>query len=384
LARLLKLAWQIPLFSVPFTVFFGTVMGMRLGHYVVALKLSLVFSGVILVFIWGFESFVLPRLMRLGSGSLSVFAYCALYSAVSLTGALLAVFVIRAVVLPGFLGDIRAFVVWGMYMLLFLVLVNAVSIALSYHQGAIEHARRDKELELARRIQHSFLPESFPVDPKVEVHALNVPSRAVSGDFYDVVPANTALLLAVADVEGKSVPAALFTSMLQASLRTQAGSVASTAAILAAVNSLACGRNSSVQQFATFFLARLTEDGKLTYTNAGHNPPLLFSDSGKDAGRVRRLDVGGTVLGLFCDTQFDEEEIELRSGDTLVAFTDGVIEARSPLGEEFGEDRLVEILMENAGLPAAGIESRILRAVEDWTAEAEQEDDLTLLILKVT
>ncbi len=89
------------------------------------------------------------------------------------------------------------------------------------------------------------------------------------------------------------------------------------------------------------------------------------------------------MLGIFCDTQFDEEEIELRSGDTLVAFTDGVIEARSPLGEEFGEDRLVEIMMENAGLPAAGIESRILQAVEDWTAEAEQEDDLTLVILKV-
>ena len=89
------------------------------------------------------------------------------------------------------------------------------------------------------------------------------------------------------------------------------------------------------------------------------------------------------MLGLFCDTEFEEEEIELRSGDTLVAFTDGVIEARSPLGEEFGEDRLVELLLENAGLPAAGIESRILRAVEDWTAEAEQEDDLTLLILKV-
>jgi sigma-B regulation protein RsbU (phosphoserine phosphatase) len=98
---------------------------------------------------------------------------------------------------------------------------------------------------------------------------------------------------------------------------------------------------------------------------------------------VRRLDVGGTVLGIFCDTEFEEEEIALRSGDTLVAFTDGVIEARSPLGEEFGEDRLIEVLLKNAGLSAAELEKRILRAVEDWTADAEQEDDLTLVILKV-
>jgi sigma-B regulation protein RsbU (phosphoserine phosphatase) len=89
------------------------------------------------------------------------------------------------------------------------------------------------------------------------------------------------------------------------------------------------------------------------------------------------------VLGIFCDTEFEEEEIALRSGDTLVAFTDGVIEARSPLGEEFGEDRLIEVLLKNAGLSAAELEKRILRAVEDWTADAEQEDDLTLVILKV-
>jgi hypothetical protein len=242
-------------------VFFGTVMGATLGHYVVALQLSLVFTGVILAFFWAFESFGRPRIEALGGRSPSVLAYSALYSAVALAGALVALFAIRSFVLPGFLGDIRAFAAWGMYVLLFMILANAMAIALAYHKGAVEHARRDKELELARRIQHSFLPESFPVDPRIEVHAINVPSRGVSGDFYDVVPAGGALVLAVADVEGKSVPAALFTSMLQASLRTQAGSVVSTAAILSNVNHLACNRSSTLQQFATFFLARLTEDG---------------------------------------------------------------------------------------------------------------------------
>src|SRR5262249_55886969 len=136
--------------------------------------------------------------------------------------------------------------------------------------------------------------------------------------------------------------------------------------------------------FITFFYAEFDERrSTLRYTNAGHNPPLLIRGERKDGERVRRLDVGGTVLGIFCDVEFEEGEIELLSGDTLVAFTDGVIEARNALGEEFGEDRLIDILLDCGRLHAAGIESRILRAVEDWTAEAEQEDDLTLVILKV-
>jgi sigma-B regulation protein RsbU (phosphoserine phosphatase) len=136
--------------------------------------------------------------------------------------------------------------------------------------------------------------------------------------------------------------------------------------------------------FITLFYAEFDErTSMLRYTNAGHNPPLLFGNEGKDVETVRRLCVGGTVLGIFPDTEFEEEEIELRSGDTLAAFTDGVIEARNPIGEEFGEDRLIEVILANTGLPAADLEKRILRAVEDWTAEAEQEDDLTLVIIKV-
>jgi len=202
----------------------------------------------------------------------------------------------------------------------------------------------------------------------------------------------------VADVCGKGVSAALMMANLQANLRGQAQARRDTykngvpplvkgdspaRRVVERVNQQVAGSMMDAS-FITLFYAEFDERrSTLRFTNAGHNPPLLFSDGGGEAERVRRLDVGGTVLGLFCDTEFEEGEVELRSGDTLVAFTDGVIEARSPLGEEFGEDRLVELLLENAGLPAAGIESRILRAVEDWTAEAEQEDDLTLLILKV-
>jgi sigma-B regulation protein RsbU (phosphoserine phosphatase) len=353
-------------------------MGATFRHYVVALQLSLVFTGVILAFFWAFESFGLPRIEALGGRSPSVLAYSALYSAVALAGALVALFAIRSFVLPGFLGDIRAFAAWGMYVLLFMILANAMAIALAYHKGAVEHARRDKELELARRIQHSFLPESFPVDPRIEVHAINVPSRGVSGDFYDVVPAEGALILAVADVEGKSVPAALFTSMLQASLRTQAGSVASTAAILGNVNHLACNRSSSVQQFATFFLARLTEDGKLTYTNAGHNPPLLL----RAGGELLHLERGGVMLGVMEGLPYDEEALALAPGDRLLIYTDGLSERANASGEEFGVARLEGLLRAlPAGLGAKAVTSRLLTVLEEFAGGVEPSDDQTLLVL---
>ena len=297
--RLLRYAWQTPLFALLFAVFFGTVMGASLPAYVVAYELSLIFSAVIFLGFWVLESFVLPRLAALEWWRPSVFGLAAAYSTVSVASSFVAVFVIRAFVRPDFLGDARQLAAWGMYMLLFLLLANAIAVALAYHKGAIEHARRDKELELARRIQHSFLPEAFPADTHVDVHALNVPSRGVSGDFYDVVAADKALVLAVADVEGKSVPAALLTSMLQASLRTQTSSVASTAVLLGNVNALACRRSSSIQQFATFFLARVTEDARLTYTNGGHNPPLLLRAGGATAPGAGRRDARGHGRGAL-------------------------------------------------------------------------------------
>ena len=267
-----------------------------------------------------------------------------------------------------------------------------------------EKQRLDQEMKIAAAVQSRLFPRSIPKSERLDIaKGVCIPARSVSGDYYDLLDVAPGVIgVVIADVCGKGVSAALMMANLQANLRGQAQAQRDTyhdgvhtlvgplvrgdspaRRVVERVNQQVAGSMMDAS-FITLFYAEFDERrSTLRYTNAGHNPPLLFSDSGKDAGRVRRLEVGGTVLGLFCDTQFDEEEIELRSGDTLVAFTDGVIEARSPLGEEFGEDRLVEILMENAGLPAAGIESRILRAVEDWTAEAEQEDDLTLVILKV-
>jgi sigma-B regulation protein RsbU (phosphoserine phosphatase) len=202
----------------------------------------------------------------------------------------------------------------------------------------------------------------------------------VSGDFYDVVPGEGALVLAVADVEGKSVPAALFTSMLQASLRTQTGWVTSTASILGNVNALACRRSGSVQQFATFFLARVSEDARLSYTNAGHNPPLLL----RADGDLVRLERGGVMLGVMEGMPYDEDTLALAPGDRLLIYTDGITERTNPAGEEFGEERLEGLLRAlPRGASARASTERVLAVLTEFAAGGEPADDQTLLILCV-
>ncbi|HEY7180238.1 MAG TPA: PP2C family protein-serine/threonine phosphatase [Blastocatellia bacterium] len=263
-----------------------------------------------------------------------------------------------------------------------------------------EKQRLDQEMKIAAAVQSRLFPRSIPKSERLDIaKGVCIPARSVSGDYYDLLDVAPGVIgVVVADVCGKGVSAALMMANLQANLRGQTRAyrdaykngahplaMAPNPArrVVERVNQQVAGSMMDAS-FITLFYAEFDErTSTLRYSNAGHNPPLLFCNERKDGERVRKLGVGGTVLGIFCDTEFEEEEIELRSGDTLVAFTDGLIEARSPLGEEFGEDRLIEVLLENAALPAAEVEKRILRSVEDWTAEAEQEDDLTLVILKV-
>ena len=136
--------------------------------------------------------------------------------------------------------------------------------------------------------------------------------------------------------------------------------------------------------YITFFYAEIDESrSMLRYTNAGHNPPVLLRANRNGKEKVESLDQGGTVLGLFCDAVYEDAELKLERGDVLAAFTDGLIEARSPQGEEFSEARVIQTLIRHAHLPAAEIEHQMLQAVKEWTLGAEQEDDLTLVIFKV-
>ncbi|MCI0524942.1 MAG: SpoIIE family protein phosphatase [Acidobacteria bacterium] len=277
-----------------------------------------------------------------------------------------------------------------------------------------EKQRLDQEMRIAAAVQARLFPRSIPKSEKLEIaKGVCIPARAVSGDYYDLLGVAPGVIgIVVADVCGKGVSAALMMANLQANLRGQALAYrdAYDYKMSLAAQSEYAGEQSTFdggfrrrlvkrivervnQQVAesvmdasyiTFFYAEFDEQhSALRYTNAGHNPPLLVRSARMGAERVERLDRGGTVLGLFCDVEYEEGELQLESGDALVAFTDGLVEARNPSGEEFGEERLIRTLLECARLSAAQIEDRILRTVEDWTAEAEQEDDLTLIILKV-
>jgi sigma-B regulation protein RsbU (phosphoserine phosphatase) len=241
-------------------------------------------------------------------------------------------------------------------------------------------ARIEEELSLAHQIQQTFLSNDFPALPRCAVYAVNLPSRQVGGDYYDVVTApDGSFLVAIADVAGKGVPAALLSSMLQAALRTQARSVESPAAILRNINALVY-RSTAVHQFATFFLARVSADGRrMTYCNAGHNWPALLR-----RGERKWLECGGTILGIMEDVVLEEASFELASGDLLVFYTDGISEATNAEGELYGEERLMDYV---ADLPPAmdpeSISNRILAEVERHLGRLEAQDDRTLVVLRV-
>ncbi len=241
-------------------------------------------------------------------------------------------------------------------------------------------ARFEEELNLARQIQRTSLISEFPVIPRCEVHAIYIPSKHVGGDFYDVVSTGDGqFLIAIADVSGKGVPAALLSSMLQASLRTQATQPAPLPGILANINVLLY-RSTAIHQFATFFLARI--DGPrlaLSFSNAGHNWPVVFRPNGE---RVF-LERGGTILGILEQTEYQQGEVTLAPGDRVVLYTDGISEADNGTGEQFGDQRLCDVI---AALPqdltAHQVAERVLAALREFLGDEEPQDDITLLVLR--
>jgi sigma-B regulation protein RsbU (phosphoserine phosphatase) len=305
----------------------------------------------------------------------------AFHGSLAIAGSIIGALIVRATLVPAFLGSGRGVIIFLVFTLLFCALFMGLALASRFYRDSIERARAEGELNQARRIQRSFLITQFPTLPRLEVHALNLSSRQVSGDFYDVVPASDdAFLVAIADVAGKGVPAALLSSMLQASLRTQAHSIPSVAAIMGNINRMVY-RSTTVQQFATFFLARVDERRmRLAFTNAGHNFPLVFRRGGE---RVT-LERGGTVVGVLEDAAFDEGEMDLRAGDRVVMYTDGVSEAANAAGELFGEERLIALIDAlPADLPARDVVDRILGGVRAFLDGVEAGDDITVMVLRV-
>ncbi len=237
-------------------------------------------------------------------------------------------------------------------------------------------AKQQRELEEARLIQRGLLPTSLPQLPGLDLASSWQPANGVGGDCFDALPFGaSALGLSVADVAGKGVPAALLMSNLQAAVRAFAQDGALPSAVCASVNRLLC-RNMAAGRFVTFCYARIDiEAGRITYANAGHNPPLLI----RADGTAELLAPGGTVLGVFTESTYEPGEFAIRNGDRLVFYTDGITESRNAAGDEYGEERLSDAARRHRTLPAQDMLAALLADITAFNG-GTYEDDATLII----
>jgi phosphoserine phosphatase RsbU/P len=247
-----------------------------------------------------------------------------------------------------------------------------------YRESA-DRDRMDQELNVARSIQASLMPDGNPQIPGCDVASYWQAARQVSGDFYDFMALpNGWWGMAVADVADKGVPAALFMALSRTILRTVAYNRPRPAEVLARTNQIIFNDSQS-GLFVTIFYAVWDPEGEtLIYANAGHNPPLLLQRN----GRCRNLDTDGIALGVLEEVKIGEKKVQLRPGDTVIFYTDGVTEALNEDKDEFGVERLVLTAARARKLDAAGIMETITRAVKDHAGDTPQFDDITLVVLK--
>jgi phosphoserine phosphatase RsbU/P len=240
-----------------------------------------------------------------------------------------------------------------------------------------EKRRLDEELAIAREIQQALLPPSNKILPYACAYSDNIPCHEVGGDYLDYFDFDDGRLgFALGDVAGKGMSAALLTSVLQGIFSTHTLLDLPPPAILSNVNRNLVKRSTG-NRFVTLFFGILDAGGLLTYTNAGHNPPILLGPDGS----IRELTEGGVVLGIFTDAAYESATVQLKPGDHVILFTDGVLEALDTKGEEFGETRLHALLKENARRPSSDILARLREAIALFSAGTPQHDDITMMIL---
>lgn len=243
-----------------------------------------------------------------------------------------------------------------------------------------------RDLEIARDIQSWLLPATPPIVPGISVAFATRPANTVAGDFYDIFSRPFAdsseprFLLAVADVAGKSIPAALLMATFQASLKTLSSTSCSLVELVRGMNRYACCNSQGGLRFTTAFLAELNPGTRmLSYVNAGHNNPILRRSN----GGLERLDVGGLPLGIQQDAAYASAMVTLEPADWLLIFTDGLVEAENQSAEEYGEVRLISALDSGARSTPEVLLSQIIAGVNNFVGMTPQHDDITCMLIKV-
>jgi sigma-B regulation protein RsbU (phosphoserine phosphatase) len=247
------------------------------------------------------------------------------------------------------------------------------------HEQLIEKKRLQGQLEVARQVQLELLPAQDPDLPGYDISAYNFPTEEVSGDYYDWVRIyEDEIGIVIADVSGKGVPAAILMAFLRSSLRAATHIGYATNVSLAKVNYL-LWESIERNQFVTAFHAILDASNRtLSYSNAGHNPPLLMNAKGE----VSFIEHGEQPLGMFPETRYHQYHLLLEPGDIMLLYTDGVTEASNPEGVEFGRDRLVQAVKDNLERPARELIASLELAVLEWTANRGATDDVTFFVIK--
>jgi sigma-B regulation protein RsbU (phosphoserine phosphatase) len=252
------------------------------------------------------------------------------------------------------------------------------------YQVAVEKGRMEQELQMARAVQASLLPDQTPQFPGWEFAARWQPAREVSGDFYDFVPTHRGpLALVIADVVGKGMPAALFMALSRTIVRASVGDSPSLAESMARANRLVCA-DAAEGMFVTAFCALLSpETGEVTYVNAGHNPPLLCKQGdGGEGEPLTELRPTGMALGVLEDSPFEQRRLHLEPGDFLLLYTDGVPDATGAGAQRFKMERLRRVILAHQHESAAGILAALERAIGEFTGAMPQFDDIAILIAK--
>jgi len=270
-----------------------------------------------------------------------------------------------------------------------------------------EKQKLENELAIAQEVQAQLFPREISQLPSLEVHGFCRPARTVSGDYYDFLTVDSRhMILAVGDVSGKGISAALLMATIHSAVRAYSiegipilrepvaagvsdgnslimtasalqGAEASPSTMLSLLNQQLYA-STPAEKYATMFLGFYDgHERRMTYTNGGHLPPIIL---GLD-GSQRRLDRGGTVVGLFDHTEYEESSVPLRSGEIFLAYSDGITEPENDFGE-FGEQRLIDLVQENRDLPLARISEIVTAAVDDWIGPGEQPDDVTLVLAR--
>lgn len=242
-----------------------------------------------------------------------------------------------------------------------------------------ERERLERELQVASEIQQRFQPASAPQVPGYELQGISFPCYEIGGDYYDFIhKRNGNLVVALGDVSGKGTAAALLMSSLHAAVHAQFDTHGSLAETISSINRYLV-ESIPANRFVTLFYADLNpKTGELAFLNAGHNPPLIVHAS----GTMEQLAAGGLPLGIMADADFREGRTTLNPGDVLVIYSDGVSEAVSPTGEEFGPTRLYEAVARNLDASAAGIRDRIESALTKFAQGTPANDDITMVIVK--